>query len=430
MPLHSENRCRTFRLFSKIQNYEWGNRNQQAFIPKLLGMPIHPGTPYAELWVGSHPKAPSTIVPHGARGIKLPNATTLDQFIQEDPQGILGSQAADTYQGLPFLFKILSIGDVLSIQAHPNKAQAQELHQLDSRHYPDSNHKPEMAVCIDNFRALVGFLPFEEMIQALEEYPEILEILNPENYAGLSECARIYTEGELRDQSEEEAAFRHFIEHLCSKAQEDSFYLARATGKLQLRLESESLTRKLNDKEQLFLYLKMRYSGEDIGLFLLFMMNYLELETGEAISIPPGTLHAYLHGNIVECMATSDNVVRAGFTPKHKDVNTLVKILDCKMQKPEIFSSLPNASQVDFPQFCEEFQLSQMNLWPGKSWTLESNDQAHILYITKGKVEVQYELDGQLIQEDYQKSHCIFIPAGLKQLKLNASEKSTIYHAR
>lgn len=430
MPLHSENSQRTFRLFSQIQNYEWGNRNQQAFIPKLLGMPIQPGAPYAELWVGAHPKAPSTIVPHGKRGVKLPNAMTLDKFIEEDPELILGTHAAAKHQGLPFLFKILSIGDVLSIQAHPNKEQAKFLHSKDSQNFPDSNHKPEIAVCIDNFRALIGFQPFVDIIQILENYPEILEVLEPEAYAGLQECARIYHEGELRDLEQEQSAFRHFIEHLCSKAQEDSFFLARSTGKLQLRLESESLTRKLSDKEQLFLYLKMRYSGEDVGLLLLFMMNYVELEPGEAICIEPGTLHAYLHGNIVECMATSDNVVRAGFTPKRKDVNTLVSILDCSMQEPEIFSSLPNAAQIDFPVFCEDFQLSQVNLWPGNRWELHNEDKAHIIFLLKGKIILEYEIDGQVIQEDYQKSHCIFIPAGLNKLSIFAKENSTLFHAR
>ena len=229
---------------------------------------------------------------------------------------------------------------------------------------------------------------------------------------------------------QEEAAFRHFIEHLCSRAQVDSFDLARSTGKLQLRLESESLTRKLDEKEQLFLYLKMRYSGEDIGLLLLFLMNFVELESGESISIKPGTLHAYLHGNIVECMAASDNVVRAGFTHKHKDVNTLIEILDCSMSKPEIFTSLPNAAQIDYPKFCDDFSLSQMVIHEGLSWEFKGNHAANIFYVLKGKIEVRYEINGEEIKEDYQKSHCIFVPAGLKSLKITAKEKATIFHAR
>lgn len=430
MNFEKENSQRTFRLFSQIQHYDWGNRNQQAFIPKLLGMPIHPGTPYAELWVGAHVSAPSTIVPHGKRGIKLPNALTLNQFISHAPREILGHQSADQLGQLPFLFKLLSIGDVLSIQAHPNKDQARKLHTKDATHYPDPNHKPEIAVCLDNFRALVGFLPFEELIVQLELYPEIIELLDDEALGGLKECARILHEGEYRDLVEEEAAFRHFIEHLCSRAQVDSFDLARTTGKLQLRLESESLTRKLDEKEQLFLYLKMRYSGEDIGLLLLFLMNFVELESGESISIKPGTLHAYLHGNIVECMAASDNVVRAGFTHKHKDVNTLIEILDCSMSKPEIFTSLPNAAQIDYPKFCDDFSLSQMVIHEGLSWEFKGNHAANIFYVLKGKIEVRYEINGEEIKEDYQKSHCIFVPAGLKSLKITAKEKATIFHAR
>ena len=430
MAFHAENSRRSFRLFSKIQKYDWGNRNQQAFIPKLLGMPIHPGTPYAELWVGAHPKAPSTIVPHGKRGIKLPNAMTLDQFIQQDPERILGIEAAHKYGQLPFLFKLLSIGDVLSIQAHPNKEQAQKLHDEDPRFYPDSNHKPEMAVCLDDFRALVGFMPFTGILTILDQYPEILDLLEEEAYEGIVECDRVINEGEERDSVQEESALRHLVEHLCSKALDDSFVLARATGTLQLRLESESLTRKLTEKEQLFLYLKMRYSGEDIGLFLLFLMNYIELDSGEAISIPPGTLHAYLHGNIVECMASSDNVVRAGFTQKHRDVATLVQILDCKMQEPMVYRGLPSASQIEYPKFCDDFQLTQINILPGQTWHLQNPGKAHLIYFVKGTAEVEYQLDSNTIKEDYQKSHCIFVPAGLRKLSIAASEKVLMFHAR
>jgi len=66
---------------------------------------------------------------------------------------------------------------------------------------------------------------------------------------------------------------------------------------------------------------------EDIGLFVLFFLNYVKLEPGEAMFLKADDIHAYLSGDIIECMASSDNVVRAGFTPKFKDVGTLTTML-------------------------------------------------------------------------------------------------------
>jgi len=65
----------------------------------------------------------------------------------------------------------------------------------------------------------------------------------------------------------------------------------------------------------------------DVGLFVLFFLNYVKLEVGEAMFLKADDIHAYLSGDIIECMAASDNVVRAGFTPKFKDVDTLISML-------------------------------------------------------------------------------------------------------
>jgi len=66
---------------------------------------------------------------------------------------------------------------------------------------------------------------------------------------------------------------------------------------------------------------------KDVGLFVLFFLNYVKLEVGEAMFLKADDIHAYLSGDIIECMASSDNVVRAGFTPKFRDVNTLTEML-------------------------------------------------------------------------------------------------------
>ena len=67
--------------------------------------------------------------------------------------------------------------------------------------------------------------------------------------------------------------------------------------------------------------------GSDIGLFVLFFLNFVTLQPGEALFLVADDIHAYVSGDIIECMAASDNVVRAGLTPKFKDTETLVSML-------------------------------------------------------------------------------------------------------
>ena len=57
-------------------------------------------------------------------------------------------------------------------------------------------------------------------------------------------------------------------------------------------------------------------------------LNLVELSPDEAIYVPAGELHAYLSGVAVEIMASSDNVLRGGLTPKHMDMDELLKILN------------------------------------------------------------------------------------------------------
>jgi len=59
--------------------------------------------------------------------------------------------------------------------------------------------------------------------------------------------------------------------------------------------------------------------NEDIGIIVSMLMNYVKLGNGECIVMEENEPHAYIGGNCIECMANSDNVIRAGFTNKFKD---------------------------------------------------------------------------------------------------------------
>ena len=111
-----------YKLYNTIQNYEWGTRNEAAYIPHLLGIPTEPDTPYAELWIGAHPKAPSKIEIDGAK-------VSLNKVIEMHPAECLGAYVCKNFSStLPFLLKVLSAAHALSIQTHPNKSQARRLH--------------------------------------------------------------------------------------------------------------------------------------------------------------------------------------------------------------------------------------------------------------------------------------------------------------
>lgn len=97
--------------------------------------------------------------------------------------------------------------------------------------------------------------------------------------------------------------------------------------------------RGLTEKEELVLRLEKQYPG-DVGVIASFLFNYVKLNPGEALYLGANEPHAYLHGECVECMATSDNVVRAGLTPKKLDVQTLCSMLTYKQVMADKFSCL------------------------------------------------------------------------------------------
>lgn len=125
-----------YRLQGKTQSYDWGKLGDVSLVAsyaKASGVTIDTDKPYAELWMGTHPTAPS-IVMDG-------NNTPLSSLVNESAE-LSGKLVYDRFDGdLPFLFKIQSVRKALSIQAHPNKNLAERLFKEFPEHYKDSNHK-------------------------------------------------------------------------------------------------------------------------------------------------------------------------------------------------------------------------------------------------------------------------------------------------
>lgn len=305
--------------------YDWGRSGPSALIHELMrsrGKTTDDAQPAAELWMGAHPKAPA----------HLPDGRPLDEAIRQDRAHFLGEDLATRgYSKLPFLFKILDAARPLSIQAHPDRDLAPQLHARDPKNYPDDNHKPELAVCLADMSALIGFRPPEEILRFLKSIPELRALCTPDG--------SIYEEGDSPGPAKpkkNEKARRAFVEELYGQLMQSS------PGEIEEAVQAHRLRLSLLDdqdalrEDALFLRLSGLYGDRDSGVFSVYFLNYVDLTAEEALFLGPNEPHAYLGGQILECMAASDNVVRAGLTAKYMDTHTLLRMLHYRSGHPEI----------------------------------------------------------------------------------------------
>ncbi|OWR48675.1 mannose-6-phosphate isomerase [Danaus plexippus] len=298
-------------LECKVQNYEWGKIGLDSTVAKLISnanpsLTIYPEKPYAELWMGTHPNSPSLIIDRGV---------LLSEYL-EDNHDAIGPEVKRKFGvTIPFLLKVLSIRKALSIQAHPAKDHAEQLHKNFPQIYKDPNHKPELAIALTPFEALCGFRPILQIQEFLKNLPELTEILHKDNLNAFLE-----TKEANMAQKELKQIFNSLM--TCDKD-----IIETSLNKLLNRLGSEGAELKSFLLYPLIKRLHAGFPG-DVGCWSPYFMNYLVLHPGQAIFLKPNLPHAYLSGDCVECMACSDNVVRAGLTPKYIDVATLIEMLD------------------------------------------------------------------------------------------------------
>ena len=370
-----------YELRGVAQHYAWGRSAGESEVAKLVeagGTTIDRTTSqdlkWAELWIGTHANGPASL--------KLPNGTSVPL------KDILGGD-------LPFLLKVLSVNTALSIQSHPSKALAEKLHRERPDVYKDPNHKPEMAIALSRFEALCGFRGVSELEATLRDVPELALCCGQE---AVERYMRV-PEGNMTEKK------RSLKELFTSLMTVDQVTASEAVERLVERLEAQATVRELMPRERLVLRLNEQYPL-DIGVLSSYLLNYVCLESGEAIALGANEPHAYLSGEIVECMATSDNVIRAGLTPKFKDVNALCSSLtyrqgDCQvMAGQEVEPGL----RLYRPEF-EEFEVWRMDL---------VEEQGSLsLPGTKGPV-VAFCLSGQgtVNELDVVKGTILFIPKG------------------
>jgi len=353
-------------LKNKIQDYAWGSLTS---IPELLGIKPN-GEPHAELWMGAHPKAPSMVSEDG-------EWVSLATLIEKQPVDILGKVVVEKFgASLPYLFKVLAAAKPLSIQAHPSMAQAKTGYENENRlgvpltaphrNYKDPNHKPECICALTPFWALCGFRPYEEMVS-------LLEATCP---SGLTE------EIENLKHHMDASGLKQFFSHLISLEPEHRDEITAA---------AVSNVAKLSDKHPVFEWVEKLYQDYpgDIGIFAPVLLNLVCLEPGQALYLPAGELHAYLDGTGIELMANSDNVLRGGLTPKHVDIEELLKTLNFEARTLDILKPVSVDEAVsEYTTPAEEFRLSVINLSENNTFKSSENHGVEIMLCEAGRALV------------------------------------------
>jgi mannose-6-phosphate isomerase class I len=395
-------------LRGAVQHYAWGGTR---FIPELLGRSNDENKPWAELWLGAHPRGPAAVLLEKAPGGWL----ALDRLIRAAPEAVLGRSAARRFGGeLPFLLKVLDARDTLSIQVHPSRRKARQGFARETaaglaqgspeRSYPDANPKLEAQAALSRVWMLHGFRPLREIAALPALVPELAEILG-----GPAELLSV----------------RRLCSRLMNLPQET---VDAVLGPLLARLEKREPADQGSPD-----YWALRASrqhpgpggGIDRGIFWIYLLNLVGLEPGQGTFQPVGLPHAYLEGTAVELMSNSDNVLRGGLTSKKVEAAELLRAAVFRCGRPRILR--PRAvSPVEwvYPTPAREFRLSRLELPAGGACALDSRGPSCLL-LTAGAAE----LEGGGGRLELARGAAALVPAGPCTARAGAAGPAVLYRA-
>lgn len=364
-----------YRLDNVVQPYAWGSTTA---IADLLDLPNPAREPQAELWMGTHPQGPSTVVADDER---IP----LQRLIERQPHDILGRDIAMRFgNALPYLFKVLAAARPLSIQAHPSKRQAEagfsredrEGKPLEApdRNYRDDNHKPEIICALTPFWGLNGFR------RALAA----AELLAPV-------CPRALKVGFKGLTSSHGGGLRLFFMAMMTLSTAERRTAAR---------EVLEKARPLADASPIYRWMVdlARAYPADMGILSPALLNLVCLTPGQAMYLPAGRLHAYLDGVGIELMANSDNVLRGGLTPKHVDVAELLRVVRFVETTVNIMEPAPvGPAESGFNCPAEEFSLGVIQTSNRQPYVSPSTRSVEMLLCTAGQGRLDHDGLGETL---------------------------------
>lgn len=352
------------RIKGRIQHYAWGGK---TFIAELLGQENPDQLPYGEYWLGTHPGGPAVVM------LGENASTTLTGLINSDKNRFLGKAVKDQFNSLPFLLKILDVKDMLSIQVHPTKSAAEEGFSRENelaiplnatnRNYKDENHKPEVMVALSDFWLLHGFA--NDIDMRVSQY----DILQP------------------FEQHYETGGIKGLYKKLMELSQNEVDAIIEPLSKRILPLFAEGKIDKITPDfwaAKAMLNFENAHGHFDKGIFSIYLFNILNLKPGQGIFQGAGMPHAYLEGQNIELMSNSDNVLRAGLTPKYIDIPELLANTNFVPTIPQIIEGNldENVQVYDCP--IPDFKLCSYFIKMGTKETLKVTKPGIIL-IMKGK---------------------------------------------
>ena len=360
---------KAYKLQGKHRHYDWGGTQ---FIPALMGLENKDIEPYAEYWMGAHPAAVAEI--RTEQGDVL-----LDKMLADEGAMLLGEKTLTTFGTLPYLYKVLDVAKMLSIQAHPNKQNAiigyekEEAAGIDLnaavRNYKDKNHKPEVMVALSDFWLLHGFLAPELLEARLKEF----FYFNPlqDHFRGV----------------DYEGLYRFFMQ----LSSEDADYILKP-----LMLDAVSSVKSGSvDKSHPHWWANKYYDGHvpekniDKGIFSIYILNIVQVAKYEGVFQGAGLLHAYLEGQNIELMANSDNVLRGGLTTKHVDVNELIQQVKFIPTYPNVLKGEAlNEYETTYACPVPDFGLTKIALKKGETYTINTSGLEMVL-LSQGDIQLE-----------------------------------------
>ncbi len=377
------------RLTHAAQHYAWGS---PTAIPELLRVPAD-GRPLAEAWFGAHPSAPATLVlPDGPVG--------LDAVVAADPPAALGEDVVARFgPTLPYLMKLIAADRPLSLQVHPDRDLARAGFAAEDaagipldaadRSYKDTNHKPELVYALTRFEAMAGF-------RAPRRAGEL--------FTGLDAPLARRLRARLAADPSVGGIRTVFHALLDPAARPDPEAVAAVAAACAARLAAGSPSPRA---DRTVVRLQAAYPG-DPGVITSLLLNPVTLEPGDALFVPAGAVHAYLSGLAVEIQASSDNVLRAGLTPKHVDVAELLRAVDYVAAPPiRIAPERFHGATVVYYAPVDDFELSVTTVTDDATHPLPGRGP-RILLCLAGTATVATSEDGTLTLTQGQAA---FVPA-------------------
>jgi len=389
------------KLTGSVQHYSWGGT---SFLPHLLSIENPNHTPFAEYWLGVHAGGPASIEVNQT-------AVLLSDIIASNPVAALSAPVYEQFGGLPYLFKVLDVKDMLSIQVHPTKEYAKVAFENEetagialtapNRNYKDQNHKPEIMLAMSEFWLLHGFKSEAKILETLENTAEF-QVLAPLFKAdGLKGLYQFLME---MDQAQVDSLLSTVVKRALRNKQD---------GKVD-RSAPEWWVAKLYENG-------VGITPVDRGVFSIYLFNIVCVQPGQGIFQDAGVPHAYLEGQNVELMANSDNVLRGGLTPKHIDVAELIKNIKFEYIEPMIIEGTkPCMGESVYPAPTTDFGIATITLDGSFAYSHQAQSIDMFLVVEGGCV-----VNNQMSI----KSGEAFAVFPGTSIELNSSGKTLIYRA-